>query len=154
MAYRTYKPCLASLVESLLLDLSTSVTGLALAYFFYDRIGWPILLAPGVGILLTLKGLLSTIWVHLQSISLDDKGLTLHFIGRSYPINWDQILAVTLRERQNRITRTDRLLVFKLINARTVPYNVSVLSTRAQQELLAAIRPRVQVSTISDKASL
>lgn len=153
-ANRTYKPTLRSFVSSLVWDFSLVAVATVATYFQHDRLGILIWIADGIVGLLFLFMLVSTLNVHLQSITVDERGLRRQGPIAETSIEWRSVVSARMLERRNFISGADRLLIVQSAHGDILTFNTSTLSTADEAQLLSEVRRRVPLQQVFDKAVL
>ena len=151
---KRYKPSVRALPETLAYDLSPATLGVLGALLLRHRAGWLILVPSAVMVMMTVFCLVVTMHAFLSSVTVADDRLVFHRPWSRLTVAWGSVLAATIRERHNKVTRTDRMLVLQLANGEMVTYATSVLSPEDEAEFLEMVRARVRAATVRDRPSI
>jgi hypothetical protein len=94
---------------------------------------------------------ITTLFAHLNRISIQDQGIFLKRFKKPYYIAWGSIEKANIRERKTLYNGKDKLLILHLYNGNTVSYSISTLSKRHENIVLLEIRKRIPTTEIFDK---
>lgn len=152
-----YRPMKKSFFSSLFLSLSPIITAGVATYFFPRLFSKPI---PGllwvlnaIMVLLSLKLLLNTLFVHKMRLYLDDHCVRSTGLFGTTQINWSEITEALLRERQNSVSRTDHLLILTSSN-HLLSFNTSILAPEDEGEVLNKVREKTNLVIHQDRPTI
>lgn len=148
-----YRPSWRAFGGSLVYDLSPVFMAAIVTYFAYESARWWLWVANAAMVLLSVYSCTQSIFVYLQRLHLDDRGIGATTVFGARAIAWTDVVNATLRERLNPITRTDRLLIVKSRRA-TMLFNTSTLSEADEEDVLAKVRARVPLLLQRDRPAI
>lgn len=143
---RKLKPTARSFFSSLLFDLSPCVVAAILTVFLIERMRIIVIIGDIISGLVALSALLTTISVHSRKVVVSESGLALCGLGGELSLAWSDVQKATLRERHNRFSGTDQLLVLTLNSGQMIPINPSVFSRSDRAFLIQEVRKRMPVA--------
>jgi len=133
-----YRPTFASFLAALPISLSPAVVA-AIIVWFLDP-GTALKVVSALFALFALHNVIGDVFVHLGAIHVDERGIMMKgSLGDLRAIEWREVTGAVLRERENPITRTDRLLIIDSDDKR-VMFNTNVLKPADEAALLAMVR--------------
>jgi 4-hydroxy-3-methylbut-2-enyl diphosphate reductase IspH len=94
-----------------------------------------------------------SITVHLQRVEVDDYHIALVGPFNHGEIRWSEAMGAVLKERENIMTRTDRLLIVRGLNE-LLFINISTFSEKDEEKLLDVVRRRMPVVVERSKPSI
>jgi hypothetical protein len=149
-----YHPTFRSFLSSAAVSISPTATAGVVVYIQWPDVGRILLLLSGLMGLFTAMLLLQDILVHLATISVDDRGISVQgpLRGSSH-VSWSNVRQTTLRERRNAVTRTDHLLIVEA-GGHSVSYPTSALAESDEAQLLDVVRRHVPIVTRVDRAAV
>ena len=148
-----YRPTFASFLGSVAYVSVLPLTALVFLYFRHWSVHWLIWAASGIGLLMWAFFVLQCIVVHLCVLYLDEEGAAIIGPGIRSAMRWREVDEPVLRERPNRLSRTDRAVVLAAGGRRLV-YNLSTLSRSDEEGALAWIRAHTNLVTQRDTPSI
>jgi hypothetical protein len=148
-----YKPSIKSFVNGLPYDLSPLGSAALVMYFVGSSAGFLFKVLSGGMVLFSVLLVLNSLMVHLKRLYVNEIGIGIRSFGARTAIPWTDISSVVLRERQNAITRTDRLLIIESPQI-AFGYVISTLSPNQEEEVLAAVRAKTQVVVYQDQQAI
>ena len=152
MTYR-YRPSVTSFLGSIafaLLPASLVAVVYVLRGPDFGTILW---ILSGLMCLYSAFLCIQAVFVHLQSLVMNDRGFgIIGSLSRSW-VDWDQVNEATLRERHNPVTRTDRLIVLETRRG-PIAFPLSVLDRRAEQDAIAHIRAHTKLVVVRDQPAI
>jgi hypothetical protein len=149
-----YHPTFRSFLSSISVSLSPAASAGFVVYVQWPEVGRILLFVSGLMGLFSVSLLLQDILVHLGTICVDDRGISLNgplYVSPHVP--WSNVRQATLRERRNALTRTDHLLIVEAAE-RSIVYPISVLSQSHEAQLLDVVRRHVPLVTHVDRATV
>lgn len=139
-----YRPTLDSFLRSFIYGASPLI-GIGLVYYFSDgKLRTPIWIGSGIMVLISLSFLLPAVFVHATWIEVGERGVRVGSLGRPVRIAWQEVTSALLRERENAVTRTDRMFLLDSADGRLI-FHPSTLRPADEEALLAFIREHVRL---------
>src|SRR5271157_1934099 len=135
----TYRSCPTAVLRDLLLGLIAISLLVGLVITSHPQVS---LMTWSGGILSAALGtywLRLTLRVHSSSLEIDDSSIALIAGGRVRRILWDEVTNATIRERNNAITRTKRLLIVQSWQHK-IDFVTSVLRESDERQVLEVVR--------------
>lgn len=124
-----------------------------MTFFIWEEAGALMLIVGTLMGLLSLILLVQDVFVHLQRVYVDERCLTLVSpLGRQL-IAWSDLTGAVLKERNNAMTRTDRLLLLQGQTSRVL-FCPSTLSEIDEQRLLRFVRSKTVVVVEQSKPAI
>lgn len=156
VGYNQYlKPTISSFFKSLVWDFSFAITATWGLYFKGKEMGWFIIIPSIAMYLFSVLYFSQSIVVHLKKIMIHNEGIQFSGLtGRPYGFKWHEIKKATMRERNNFISGTKKILIFSLINNDEIAYNISTLSKIDEKFVFSEVKKRTPISTIFDKGPI
>jgi hypothetical protein len=112
-----------------------------------------LLVAGGLMAALSLFLLLQDALVHLIWVEVDEAAISLKGPFGNSRLLWSEVAGAVLKERENAITRTDRLLILRSETER-IAFNASTLSQVDEARLLDFVRQRINLVVERSKPSI
>jgi hypothetical protein len=148
-----YRPLFASFVASFLYGLSPAILAGIVMYFLAESARLIMWIASGIMVILSLFFLIQSIFVHLQKLYLDDYLACMSNPMLRVEIRWQDVISAVLRERENLMSRIDRLLIIKSAN-HVLSFNTSILSKKDEQEVLRIVGYKTHLVILKDKPAI
>ena len=148
-----YKPSFASFLVSSLYGFTPAILAGVCTYFLADSTRLIMWIASGFMYVLSLFLFLQTVFVHLKKLYLDDNAIGVYGPFLRIAVRWQDVVSAVLRERENLMSRTDRLLVIKSGN-HTVSYNFSTLSRKDENEVLELVKTKTHLVVKKNKSTI
>jgi Bacterial PH domain len=153
MAPLRFRPSLASFLGTAAYSLTPAATAGLGTFLLWEKRGTGLLVAGGLMAALSLFLLLQDALVHLIRVEVDETSISLVGpFGRSR-LRWSEVAGAVLKERENAITRTDRLLILRSKTDR-IAFNASTLSQVDEARLLDFVRQRINLVVERSKPSI
>jgi len=151
-----FNPSRKSFLGSLLWALSPVLVASIVTYFMYESITWKWVLwiANGFMVLLSLYLFTQSIFVHLQTLYLDDSCIRTSSLLCTIELKWQDINNALLRERVNTMSRTDHLLMLQSYDGHMLFFNTSTLSPKDEETVLEKVREKTTLPVHRDSPSL
>ena len=148
-----YKPTWSSFLGSAVFALSPAIVASVMTFFLWENVGVLMLIGDSVMAILSLFMLIQATFVHLQRVYVDEEMISVVSPLLRIQIEWSEVIAAILRERENVMTRTDHLLILRT-RVRQILFNTSTLSNRDEEHLLDFVRRKVTLVVKKDKPSV
>lgn len=154
MRKNSYKATFRSFLGSLTSEFSLILTALVGTYFFYETSPTVITILNVIVGLVFVSALLSTISAHLTEINIIDDGILLKRMSLLQQLSWEEIKKAKIRERRNKMSRTDRLVILEAEGGDAMMFCTSVFKKDDETEILRQIRSHVPTSTHFDNPTI
>lgn len=150
---REYKPTLASFVGSSLYSLSPAVAASAAVYFLRENFGTVMWIATGLMILVSIGMFLSSVFVHLSRIYVDEQIVRVSSPLSTSVMRWSEVASAVLRQRVNAVSRTDQMVMLQSPRA-VVILQISTLSSADANRVLSIVRRKTRLVEQNDRAAV
>jgi len=151
-----FRPSKKSFFVSLLWALSPLIVAGIVTYFMYESIAWKWLLwiANGVTVLFSLYLLVQSIYVHLETLYLDNYCIRTSSPLVTIELKWEDIVNALLLERINAISRTDHLLILQSYDDRVLLFNTSTLDPKDEEIVIRKVKEKTNLEIQRDSPSI
>ena len=148
-----YKPTLRSFIcsvgyLSILLLPPATVT-----YVYYHKSPTFVVTVDVLVGLVFIWQLWSTIIAHRNVVVVSYEGIGVRNMFAARFLEWESVKGALIRERHNKISRTDRLVKIESIDGEVLMFPLSVFSRAAEIEIMERLRRHAPTSTQIDPPS-
>jgi hypothetical protein len=145
-----FRASFISFMRSAFYSLLPTITSGTLIFFLPHPIPLLAKIAFIISLIISVFLFPQSIFVHLQKLYLDEENICVSNIFRATNIRWVNVYSAVLRERENVISRTDRLLILNSPR-RNILFQTSILSTKDEELVLEMVRKKTKLVIKKDK---
>lgn len=153
MATLRFRPTFVSFLSAAAYSSTPAATAGLCTFLLWEKRGIGLLVAGALMATLSLVLLLLDAMIHLVQVKVDEVAISLAGPFGRKCLPWAKVQSAVLKERENTISRTDRLLVLRGASQR-VEFNVSTLSVTDEARLLDFVRQKVPLMVEASKPSV
>lgn len=151
---RRYRPSFRSFFGSLVFDSSPLLVVAAVYYFKGFHQGLLLGIVSAGMVLYSVFLVVQSCVVFLGRLEMSPVGIRSFTAFGPMPfIKWVDINYAMLRERQNPVSRTDRLLILQTPRAK-MNFPVSILSREEEQEVIDEVKRRIHLVVTEDRPAV